>query len=224
MRILLVEDDHALADVVRRSFTESGHVVDHEVDGLVAESLAQTNVYDAIVLDIMLPSKEGLSVARALRALNVWTPILILTARDGVDDLVAGIDAGADDYLRKPFLFDELEARLRSITRREPFRQQESLRVGDLTLDLGTRKVRRGERTLQLSPRETAFLEYFMRNAGLVLTRRMLENALWERDRDTASNVIDVFVRRLRRKIDREHEPSLIETVRRVGYRLGRLP
>lgn len=220
MKILLVEDDPALADVVRRGLTESGHVIDLEVDGRSAEAVAATISYDAIILDVMLPGREGLSIARALRARNVWTPILMLTARDTVEDVVAGFDAGADDYLRKPFVFDELEARLRSVTRREPVRQRDVLQVGDLSMNLATREVRRGDRAIGLSPRETAFLEYFMRNAGLILTRPMLEDALWERDRETASNVIDVFVRRLRRKLDQDDETSVIETIRGVGYRL----
>jgi DNA-binding response OmpR family regulator len=221
MKILLVEDDPALADVVRRGLTESGHVIDLEVDGINAEALASTTSYDAIILDVMLPGREGLAVARTLRARNVWTPILMLTARDTVEDVVAGFDAGADDYLRKPFAFDELEARLRSVTRREPVRQRDVLQVGDVSMNLATREVRRGDRAIDLSPRETAFLEYFMRNAGLILTRPMLEDALWERDRETASNVIDVFVRRLRRKLDLGPGESLIETIRGVGYRLG---
>lgn len=220
MKILLVEDDAALADVIRRGLTETGHVVDHEVDGAEAETVAATRGYDAIILDIMLPGREGLDVARALRARDVRTPILMLTARDTAEDVVAGLDAGADDYLRKPFVFDELEARLRSITRREALPQHEFLRVRDLTMDLGTHEVRRGERSIDLSPRETAFLEYFMRNAGLLLTRSMLEDALWERDRETASNVIEVYVRRLRRKLTEPGEEQLIATVRGVGYRL----
>ena len=221
MKILLVEDDPALADVVRRALTESGHVIDLEVDGTTAETVASTTPYDAIILDVMLPGREGLAIARTLRARDVWTPILMLTARDTVEDVVAGFDAGADDYLRKPFAFDELEARLHSVTRRQPIRQRDVLRVQDLSMDLATREVRRGERAIELSPRETAFLEYFMRNAGLILTRPMLEDALWERDRETASNVIEVFVRRLRRKIDDGAPTSLIETIRGVGYRLG---
>lgn len=220
MKILLVEDDAALADVIRRGLTESGHVVDLESDGNDAERVAAARAYDAIVLDVMLPGLEGFDVARSLRARDVRTPILMLTALDSAENVIAGLDAGADDYLKKPFVFDELEARLRSITRREAVPQRDALHVGDLAMDLATREVRRGERQIDLSPRETAFLEYFMRNAGLLLTRKMLEDALWERDRETASNVIDVYVRRLRRKLSEGGEPQVIATIRGVGYRL----
>ncbi len=220
MKILLVEDDAALADVIRRGLAESGHVVDLEADGNDAERMAATHAYDAIVLDVMIPGMEGFDVARSLRTRDVRTPILMLTALDTAENVITGLDAGADDYLKKPFIFDELEARLRSITRREAVPQRDVLRVGDLSMDLATREVRRSERLIELSPRETAFLEYFMRNAGLLLTRKMLEDALWERDRETASNVIDVYVRRLRSKLGYGDEPSLIATVRGVGYRL----
>lgn len=220
MKILLVEDDAALADVIRRGLAESGHVVDLESDGDDAERVAATRSYDAIILDVMIPGRDGFEVARSLRSRDVRTPILMLTALDTAENVIAGLDAGADDYLKKPFIFDELEARLRSITRRESVPQRDVLRVGDLSMDLATREVRRGERLIELSPRETAFLEYFIRNAGLLLTRKMLEDALWESDRETASNVIDVYVRRLRRKLVEGNESQLIATVRGVGYRL----
>ena len=177
--------------------------------------------YDAILLDVMLPRKDGFAVARALRAAGNRTPILMLTARDTVEDTVVGLDAGADDYLRKPFVFDELEARLRSITRREPARVHDELRVGDLTMDLATRTVSRNRNEIALSTRETAFLEYFMRNAGLLVTREMLENALWARERYIESNVIAVYVRRLRVKLSPNGEPPLLHTVRGAGYRFG---
>ena len=223
MKVLIVEDDPSLADVLRRGLAESGHVVDVEHDGIDAEATAGGGGYDAIILDVMLPRKSGLAVARALRDAGDRTPILILTARDTVEDTVAGLDAGADDYLRKPFVFNELEARLRSITRREPPRTHDQLRVDDLVMDLATRTVARGERIVALSARETAFLEYFMRNAGLLITREMLEDALWERERDTESNVIAVYVRRLRLKLSPGGEPPLLHTVRGAGYRFGRL-
>jgi DNA-binding response OmpR family regulator len=222
MKILVVEDDPALADVVRRGLAESGHVVDVEPDGKDAERTARSGFYDAIVLDLTLPGKDGLAVARDLRDAGLRIPILMLTARDTVEDTVAGLNAGADDYLRKPFVFDELEARLRTIVRRaDAAPAREDLRVGDLVMDLATRRVRRGEREIALSARETAFLEYFMRNAGLLLTRPMLEDALWERNRETSSNVIEVYIRRLRLKLSEGGEPSLIETVRGAGYRFG---
>ncbi len=221
MKILVVEDDASLADVLRRGLAESGHVVDVERDGAAGERAARAGTYDALLLDVMLPRKDGFAVARALRDAGITTPILMLTARDTVADTVAGLDAGADDYLRKPFVFDELEARLRSITRRDPVPAREELRVADLVMDLRTRTVARGARPIALSARETAFLEYLMRNAGRLVTRRMLEDALWERDRDTESNVIEVYVRRLRLKLNAPGEAPLIHTVRGAGYRFG---
>lgn len=221
MRILVVEDDRPLADVLRRGFAEDGHVVDVAHDGPGGETAAASGAYDAIVLDVGLPGKDGFSVTRTLREAGVRTPILMLTARDAIDDTIFGLDAGADDYVRKPFAFPELQARLRSISRREPLPQRSELRCADLVLDLGTRKVMRGEREVVLTARETAFLEFFMRNAGLLLSREMLEDALWERDRDTASNVIEVYVRRLRTKLGTGDEPPLIQTVRGSGYRFG---
>jgi DNA-binding response OmpR family regulator len=221
LKILVVEDDVSLGDVLRRGLAESGHVVDVERDGPAGERAALAGSYDALLLDVMLPHKDGFAVARALRDAGVTTPILMLTARDTVADTVAGLDAGADDYLRKPFVFDELEARLRSITRRDPVPAREELRVADLVMDLRTRTVVRGTRPIALSARETAFLEYLMRNAGRLVTRPMLEDALWERDRDTESNVIEVYVRRLRLKLCAAGETPLIHTVRGAGYRLG---
>jgi DNA-binding response OmpR family regulator len=221
VKILIVEDDSHLANLVRRGLAESGHVVDVETDGAAGESAARGGTYDAIILDVMLPFKDGFSVARSLRDANVHTPILMLTARDTIDDAVSGLDSGADDYLRKPFVFRELEARLRSLTRREPVAARNQLVVEDLTMDLGSRRVKRGDRDVPLTARETAFLEYLMRNAGLLVTRSMLENALWERDRETTSNLIEVYMRRLRAKLGAAGEPSLIHTVRGAGYRFG---
>jgi DNA-binding response OmpR family regulator len=218
MRILVVEDDAALADVLRRGLSESGHVVDVEPDGDAGERVATASGYDALVLDVMLPGKDGFAVARELRGRGVRTPILMLTARDTTQDAVDGLDAGADDYLRKPFVFDELEARLRAIVRRDPPQLRAELRVGDMVMDMRTRLVTRAGRPIALSARETAFIEYFLRNTGLLVTRRMLEDALWERDRDTASNVIEVYVRRLRLKLG---DPPLIQTIRGSGYRFG---
>lgn len=224
MRVLIVEDDARLADVLRRGLTESGHVIDIESDGESGESTARAGLYDAIVLDVMLPRKDGLALARALRAANMKMPILMLTARDTTEDVVAGLDAGADDYLRKPFVFEELEARLRTLLRRQASNPGKNLCAGDLQLDLATLEVRRGERLIPLTVRETAFLEYFMRNAGRVVTRRMIEDALWERRRESgASNVIDVFVRRVRMKLAQGDEQPLIHTVRGAGYRFGPL-
>ena len=219
MKILVVEDDERLASVIRRGLSESGHVVDLEFDGVDGESAAASARYDLIVLDVMLPRRDGLAVTRSLRRRDVTTPILMLTSRDTVEDTVLGLDAGADDYLRKPFAFAELEARLRSLARRTPATIHSQLRVDDLVMDLATRRVTRGGRTIELTARDTAFLEYLMRNTGLLLTRRMIEDALWERDRDSASNLIEVYVRRLRSKLSANGEPDLIATVRGSGYR-----
>jgi len=221
MKILIIEDNSSLAEVVRRGLSEAGHVVDVESNGATGEAVALDVPYDALVLDVMLPGKDGLAIARSLRTAGVRTPILMLTSRDTTEDIIAGLDAGADDYLRKPFVFAELEARLRSITRRGPPSTTNELRVADLSMDLSKREVRRGGTPIALSARETAFLEYFMRNAGLLVTRSMLENALWETDRDTTSNVIEVYVRRLRSKLSPSGEPSLLHTIRGAGYRFG---
>ena len=221
MKILLVEDDLRLAAVIRRGLTESGHVVDVEHDGEGGLRAALASAYDALILDVMLPRLDGLAVARELRARAVATPVLMLTSRDTVDDTIRGLDAGADDYLRKPFVFGELDARLRSIARRAPTTPRSELRTGDLVMDLASRRVLRGGTAIALTARETAFLEYLMRNAGLLLTRPMIEAALWERDRQTASNLIEVYVRRLRAKLSPAGEPELIQTVRGAGYRFG---
>lgn len=224
MKILVIEDDVRLAAVLRRGLAEGGHVVDVEYDGVAGEAAAGSADYDAIVLDVALPRKDGLAVARSLRERDVRTPILMLTSRDTTEDTIVGLDAGADDYLRKPFVFGELEARLRSVTRRVPAPVHNVLRVADVVLDLATRRVTRGGTPIALTARDTAFLEYLMRNAGLLLTRRMIEDALWERDRETASNLIEVYVRRLRAKLSPAGEPDLIRTVRGAGYRFGPEP
>jgi two-component system OmpR family response regulator len=221
MRILIVEDDLRLADLVARGLGEDGHVVDVENDGESGALAGSSGTYDVVVLDVMLPRLDGFAVARRLRREGVSTPILMLTARDTVEDTVAGLDAGADDYLRKPFAFSELNARLRALTRREAAPVRTVLCVGDIEMDAATRRVKRGSRELALTARELAFLEYLMRNPGVVLTRTMLEDALWERDRDTSSNLIEVYIARLRSKLTAAGEPSPIETVRGIGYRFG---
>jgi two-component system copper resistance phosphate regulon response regulator CusR len=221
VKILVVEDDARLAAVLRRGLVESGHLVDVEYDGMRGQSVAMGGDYDAIILDVMLPLRDGISVVREMRRREVGTPVLLLTSRDTVDDTIEGLDAGADDYLRKPFVFRELDARLRSITRRLDAPPAKELRRGDLVLDLATRRMFRGGVPIQLTARETAFAEYFMLNAGLLLTRPMIENALWEPGRDTESNVIEVYVRRLRTKLSPKGEPNLIHTVRGAGYRFG---
>jgi len=221
VKILVIEDDVRLAEVLRRGLSESGHVVDVEHDGEGGAATARMGAYDAVILDVMLPRQDGFAVARELRAHDVATPILMLTSRDAVDDTIRGLDAGADDYLRKPFVFGELDARLRSIARRSPAPAHPELRVAGVVMDLATRRVTRDGTPVVLTARETAFLEYLMRNAGLLVTRTMIESALWERDRDTVSNLIEVYVRRLRTKLSPRGEPVLIATVRGAGYRFG---
>lgn len=206
---------------MRRGLREHGHVVDCAGDASEGELLAEGGRFDAIVLDLNLPGRDGLTVLRALRARGGTVPILIATSRDETEDVVAGLDAGADDYLRKPFALRELEARLRSIARRPAAEPQNVLEVGDLIYDPSTARAKRGARAIDLTAREIAFLEYFMRNAGRVLTRPMIENALWDRSSETTSNVVDVYVRRLRAKIDHPGERPLFHTVRGLGYRMG---
>ncbi len=222
MRLLVVEDDARLCDVLRRGLSESGHVVDVARDGEEGESWALDRHYDAVVLDVNLPKLDGLSVVRSLRAKRVSTPVLILTSRDTAQDAIEGLDAGANDYLRKPFVFGELEARLRSIVRRETAESLDAqLHCGDLTFDLRLRQARRGGRTIELTAREGAFLEYFMRNAGQLITRRMIEDALFDRESETTSNVVDVYVSRLRSKLTARNQAQLLHTVRGAGYRFG---
>ena len=222
MRILLVEDDVRLADIVRRSLTDRGHVVDVTHDGNSAIDMTQSDSYDAVILDVMLPGADGFTVLRAMRANGYTRPVLMLTARDSTRDILTGLDGGADDYLRKPFVFAELEARLRSITRREKRgAPADSLTVGDIVMDLASRRVWRGEREISLTARETAFLEYFLRHPNKLVPRQLLEDALWESDRESASNLIEVYVSRLRRKLCANGEPDFFATVRGVGYRFG---
>jgi DNA-binding response OmpR family regulator len=221
VKVLVIEDDERLAAVVRRGLAESGHVVDVEHDGVGGEAAARDPAYDVILLDVMLPGKDGIAVARALRSDGVQTPILMLTSRDTTDDVIDGLDAGADDYLRKPFVFAELEARLRSLGRRIAAPASNELRVADVVLDLATRRATRAGRPLDLTARDTAYLEYLMRNAGMLLTQRMIEDSVWERDSDNVSNVIAVYIRRLRAKLSAAGEAPLIHTVRGAGYRFG---
>lgn len=221
MKILIVEDDLKLSALIARGLREEGHVVESEQDGAAGEAAVRNGDYDVLLVDVMLPKKDGLSMVRDLRAGGTTTPIVVMTARDAAADVVAGLDAGADDYLRKPFDFSELEARLRSVTRRSGARPRLVLEVGDLVFDVAAKRVTRGGRAVELTARELAFLEYFMRNAGIVVTRTMLERALWAGDAEVSSNVIDVYVRRLRSKLEFGDLPPLIQTVRGIGYRLG---
>lgn len=221
MHILVVEDEPGIARFVKQGLREAGFAADIAHDGREGLDFALAAPYDAIVLDILLPHLDGLRVLREVRAHGVKVPVLLLTARDAVDDRVAGLDAGADDYLVKPFAFAELLARLRALLRRPPLQADPVLRVDDLALDLARRMVRRGDRAIDLSPREFALLEYLMRHAGQVLTRTQIVDHVWHYDFASDSNVLDVYIGYLRRKVDRGADNPLIQTVRGVGYRLS---
>jgi two-component system, OmpR family, response regulator len=222
MRALVVEDEVKMAALIRRGLVEEGYAADVARTGEEALWMARATPYDAIVLDVMLPGRDGLEVCRSLRESGVWSPILMLTARDGVEDKVSGLDSGADDYLSKPFSFAELLARLRALTRRGPSERPAVLEVGTLRLDPATRQAWRGEAEVDLSAKEFALLETFMRNPGDVLTRLDLLEHAWDYGYENRSNVVDVYVRYLRAKIDRPFGVDSIETVRGVGYRLRR--
>jgi two-component system OmpR family response regulator len=222
MRALVVEDEVKMAALIRRGLVEEGYAADVARTGEEALWMARATPYDAIVLDVMLPGRNGLEVCRSLRESGVWSPILMLTARDGVEDKVSGLDSGADDYLSKPFSFAELLARLRALTRRGPSERPAVLEVGTLRLDPATRQAWRGEAEVDLSTKEFALLETFMRNPGDVLTRLDLLEHAWDYGYENRSNVVDVYVRYLRAKIDRPFGADSIETVRGVGYRLRR--
>jgi two-component system OmpR family response regulator len=220
MRILVVEDELKMASLLRRGLQEEGHAVDLARTGDDALWMARATEYDAVVLDLMLPGIDGTEVCRRLRDGGVWSPVLMLTARDGVEDRVAGLDAGADDYLPKPFSFAELLARLRALVRRGANERPAVLEVGDLRLDPATRRAWRGDVEVKLSAKEFALLEAFMRRPGDVLSRYQLLEHAWDYGYENRSNVVDVYVRYLRDKVDRPFGRSSIETVRGVGYRL----
>jgi two-component system OmpR family response regulator len=217
MRVLVVEDDRKMAALLRRGLVEEAHAVDVATRGEDAVWLAEAHPYDAIVLDVMLPGISGFETCRRLRDAGVWTPVLMLTARDAVEDRVAGLDVGADDYLTKPFSLAELLARLRALVRRGDVERPTELVVGDLRLDPASRRVWRGDAEVQLSPKEFALLETFMRRPGQVLSRLQLLEHAWDFAYENRSNVVDVYVRYLRQKVGRD----LFETVRGAGYRLA---
>jgi two-component system OmpR family response regulator len=224
MRVLVVEDERKLGELLRRGLGEEGYATDLADRGEEALWMAQAVAYDAIVLDVMLPGADGFEICRRLRGNGVWSPVLMLTARDAVDDRVSGLDAGADDYLAKPFAFEELLARLRALTRRAPAERPPVLEVGDLRLDPAAHKAWRGDQELVLSAKEFALLELFMRRPGMTLSRTRLLDGAWDMAFESRSNVIDVYVRYLREKIDRPFGRDSIETIRGVGYRLRAEP
>jgi len=220
MRLLIVEDEDKLASLLDRGLTEEGHAVDVADNGDDALWMAAATEYDAIVLDVMLPRRDGLSTCRELRSRGIWTPVLMLTARDTVEDRVHGLDTGADDYLVKPFSFSELLARLRAVARRAPAERPTVLSVGDLRLDPAAHRAWRGAQELPLSAKEFTLLELFMRRPGTTLSRQTLLEGAWDMAFETRSNVVDVYVRYLREKVDRPFGRASIETVRGAGYRL----
>lgn len=219
MRILVVEDDRKVARFVRQGLCEEGHAVEVAKDGSEAlDFVLAEPAYDLIILDVMLPGQDGFGVLTTLRAHKVAVPVLMLTARDSVTDKVAGLDLGADDYLTKPFAFEEFLARVRALLRRRDADRAPVLRIDDLTVDPSTRRVTRGDRRIEVTARQYALLEYFLRNVGRVLTRQMIAQHVWGLAFDAESNVIDVYVGYLRRKIERDRERRLLHTVRGAGY------
>ncbi len=221
MRALIVEDNPKMAAAIQRGLRENGYAVDTSHTGCEGEDLAAVGQYDVIVLDLMLPDRDGVEVCRNLRRRSVKTPVLMLTALSGTDNKIAGLDAGADDYLTKPFEFEELLARLRALLRRGEATEGRSLVCDDLKLDLYTRTVERDGKTHELSNKEFALLEYLMRNPNRVLSRSQIAEKVWDMNFDVGSNVIDVYVSGLRKKIDRGYPRQLIHTLKGAGYRFG---
>ncbi len=220
MRLLIVEDDKKVGAFLERGLKEENYAVDVCRNGADSLYLAQVNPYDVIILDIMLPGKDGFSVCRELRGSGILTPIIMLTAKDTLDDKVMGLSEGADDYLTKPFSFDELLARIRALLRRSQDYKTKALRIADLELDPVRRLVTRGGRKIALTGKEYALLEYLLRNRGRVLSQSMIIEHVWDMDYEGASNIVNVYVNHLRRKIDRDHPVKLIKTVRGHGYQI----
>jgi len=218
MRILLIEDEKKVARFISKGLTEESYAVDVAYDGEEGLFLAEVNDYDLIILDIMLPKKDGFEVLKTLRNKGVATPVIMLTARDEIESKVHGLDLGADDYMTKPFAFSELMARIRAIMRRKQEKADNRLQLGDLVIDAVTRTVTRGNKPVELTNKEYALLEYFIRNPGRVLSRTMIAEHVWDYQFDPMTNVIDVYVNYLRQKIDRGFEKKLIHTIRGVGY------
>jgi len=221
MKILLVEDEKKVASFIQRGLKEEKYAVDVAYDGNEGLYLADINEYDLIILDIMLPGKDGISICRELRKKGNKTPILMLTARDAIEDKVTGLDIGSDDYLTKPFAFEEFLARVRSLLRRNRKERTTQLKIGDLELDQLTHKVKRAGRDISLTGKEYALLEYFMLHKSQVVTRTMISEHVWNEDFDSFTNVIDVYVRYLRNKIDKEFKNPLLHTLRGTGYMLS---
>ncbi len=219
MRVLIVEDDQRIASFVTKGLKQAGFAVDHVSDGDDGLHMAEFNPYDVMIIDIMLPKRDGFSVIESLRSRGNTTPILILSALGSIDDKLKGFQSGSDDYLTKPFSFAELQARLQALLRRTTRGQSQNvLGVGELQMDLLSRKVTRNNREIELQPREFALLEYLMRNSGNVVSKTMILEHVWDYHFDPQTNVVDVLVHRLRSKIDRDFETKLIQTVRGVGY------
>ena len=220
MRVLIVEDEKKLADLLKKGLDEDGHIATVAHTGVDGLECAQASRFDAVVLDVMLPGLDGFEVARRLRKANNRTPILILTARDAVSDIVKGLDLGADDYLTKPFSFVEFLARLRAVSRRGPVSQPPLLRAADLTLDPSTCEVFRGDKQIPLTKKEYLLLELLLRNAGRVVRREVILDTIWGTEESVENNTVDAFIKLLRNKVDQGHDSKLIHTVRGFGYRL----
>lgn len=221
MRVLIVEDNPKMAAAIERGLRDNGYVAEVCHKGFDGEDLAASEPFDAVILDLMLQDRDGVEVCRNLRRRNVTTPILMLTALSETDNKVTGLDAGADDYMTKPFMFEELLARLRALLRRGQAKEGRTLTCDDLTLDLYTRTAKRGETEVELSNKEFALLEYFMRNPNRVLSRSQIAMHVWDVNLDSGSNVIDVYVAALRKKLDRGFQRELFHTIRNAGYRFG---
>ena len=218
MRILIAEDQKDLNRIITKRLSAEGYYVDSCFDGEEALSYIEMAEYDGIILDIMMPKRDGLSVLHSLRKKGIGTPVLFLTARDAVEDRVLGLDSGADDYLVKPFAFDELRARIRAMTRKSAGNSSNIFSVADLVMDTASHTVTRGGKEIALSAKEFSLLEYLLRNKGHVLSRTMIENNLWNFDYSGGTNAVDVYIRYLRKKVDDGFEPKLIHTVRGCGY------
>ncbi|MDD5457505.1 MAG: response regulator transcription factor [Candidatus Margulisbacteria bacterium] len=220
MNILVIEDEKKIAAFIKQGLKEEGYVVSVVTDGEQGYNAVRTNKFDLIILDLMLPKIDGLTLCKKLRQENFFTPIIMLTAKDAVKDKVAGLDAGANDYLAKPFAFEELLARIRAILRKTDVRQETVLTIGDLSMDLLSHKVSRAGKEIVLTTKEFSLLEYLMRNAGTIVTRTMISEHVWDINFDTDTNVIDVYINYLRRKVDQGFETRIIHTIRGRGYTL----